>query len=102
MKISFYDNQMIEDLHQMEMPTAAKVFRAIHLLERFGADLRMPHSKKVTSKLFELRTKGQEEIRILFTYYKGTAVLIHLFKKKSSKIPAKEIQIAENKITNLT
>ncbi|MFA6024466.1 MAG: type II toxin-antitoxin system RelE/ParE family toxin [Candidatus Gracilibacteria bacterium] len=97
MKIFFYDQNLVNELHKLGDQSSTKVFRAIELLREFGNALRMPHSKKITTTLFELRTKGQEEIRLIYTFNKGTAVILHFFKKKTDKIPRKEIQTAENR-----
>lgn len=48
----------------LEKPTIAKVLRTIDLLEDFGPQLGMPHSKKIEDGLFELRIRGKQEVRI--------------------------------------
>lgn len=62
----------------------------------------MPHCKKLTSDIFELRIRGKEEVRILYSTRKGDIYLLHAFKKKSQKTPAKEIKIAEQRMALLT
>ena len=101
MKILFFDQRLVDDLHLLEETTSSKVFRTIHLLEEFGAQLRMPHSKKITANLFELRTKGIEEVRILYTYKKNAAILLHVFTKKTQKTPQREINTALKKLKGL-
>ena len=54
----------------------------------------MPHSKKITGDLFELRIRGRQEIRILYTFYRSQIILLHGFIKKTPKIPPKELKIA--------
>ncbi|MFA5792579.1 MAG: type II toxin-antitoxin system RelE/ParE family toxin [Candidatus Gracilibacteria bacterium] len=49
---------------KLEKPTIAKVLRTVDLLEKFGNDLGMPHSKKIRHNLFELRVRGGQEVRI--------------------------------------
>lgn len=69
--------------------TIAKVIHNIDLLEKYGNLLRMPHSKRLVKGLYELRIKGKEEIRILYTYKSRNIYLLHAFKKKSQKTPKK-------------
>jgi len=40
-------------------------------------------------------------VRILFTFYKNEAILLHGFIKKSQKIPSREIKTALKKIDRL-
>ena len=82
--------------------TIAKILRVIDLLEKFGNQLQLPHSKRLGKGLFELRIRGSKEIRIFFTYYKNEAILLHGFIKKSRQIPPKEISMAYNKLRSLT
>ncbi len=46
--------------------TTAKIAHTIDLLEKHGAFLGMPHTKKLTKEIHELRIRGKEEIRILY------------------------------------
>ena len=89
-------------LNTLDAPTIAKALRTIDLLEKFGPALRLPHSKPVAKGLFELRTRGQQEVRILYTFHKGSAVLLHGFVKKSAKMPTKELRAGLAKMQHLT
>ncbi|MFH0853087.1 MAG: type II toxin-antitoxin system RelE/ParE family toxin [bacterium] len=84
----------------LEKPTIAKIFRTVDLLEIFGNRLGMPHSKKVKGGIFELRIRGQQEVRILYTFQKREIVLLHGFIKKSQKTPKREIKLAIKKLQN--
>ena len=89
-------------IQSLEKPTIAKVLRVIDLLERFGHYLGPPHSKKITAGLFELRIRGRQEVRILYTFQKGDMVMLHGFVKKKQIIPRREIKQAERKLKDLT
>lgn len=82
-----------------EQSTVTKIAFRIDLLEKFGPNLGMPYSKKITSDLYELRVRGKVEIRILYCFKNGEATLLHIFKKKQDKIPQKEIKLAESRIS---
>jgi len=55
-----------------------------------------PHIKYVAKKLWELRVKAKEGIfRFFFTAKRDrTIVLLHGFRKKTEKIPKKELALA--------
>ncbi|MFA6304319.1 MAG: type II toxin-antitoxin system RelE/ParE family toxin [Patescibacteria group bacterium] len=80
----------------------AKVLRTIDLLERFGNQLQLPHSKSVGHRLFELRIHGRQEIRIFYGYYENRAILLHGLIKKSNKIPKHELSTAYSRFKDLT
>ena len=89
-------------IESLETKTIAKTLRTIDLLEKFGNRLAMPHSKKMSGSLFELRVRGQQEIRIFYCFHKNAIHLLHGFIKKSQKIPNKELRLARTKFKLLT
>ena len=101
MKIHFFDKELEKFIMFLEKSAIAKTLHTIDLLEKFGHNLRLPHSKKVRHNLFELRIYGVQGIRILYTFYKNSVILLHGFKKKSQRIPQKEIKLAVQKIEKL-
>ncbi|MBI2552722.1 type II toxin-antitoxin system RelE/ParE family toxin [Candidatus Uhrbacteria bacterium] len=101
MEVQFFDNKVKEFIKTLEIPTSAKVFRTLELLERFGHALGMPHSKHIGGGLLELRVKGTQEVRLIYAFHKGVVVLLHGFIKKSQKIPHKEIVAARQKLSTL-
>lgn len=85
----------VEEFIQSQQPqTKSKITHLFDLLEKHGPMLGMPHTKKVASDLYELRVRGKEEIRIFFTFKDKKIYILHGFKKKTQKTPAKEINIA--------
>ena len=86
----------------LEKPTISKYTRLTDLLEKFGSQLPMPYSKKINNQLFELRIRGQQEVRIFYTTHKGQLILLHGFIKKTQKTPVREIETAMMKLKVLT
>ena len=82
----------LESLQEKEI---AKVIRTVELLEEFGNDLGMPHSKHVADGLLELRIRGKREIRIFYCFNRSNAYLLHAFIKKTQKTPEKELNKAK-------
>lgn len=56
------------------------------------------YTKKIRKDLYELRITGQEQIRVLYTTQGRTIILLHAFKKKTQKIPLKEIKTALSRL----
>jgi len=102
MEIQIFDESLEKFIKSLEKPTVAKVLRTIDLLELFGPRLGMPHAKRISEQLFELRIRGKQEVRIFYTFYKNKIILLHGFIKKSAKIPKKEMNNAFTKLKHLT
>lgn len=90
--------KFFESLDAMEI---AKTIRTIELLQEFGNNLGMPHSKYLHNGLLELRIRGKREIRLLYCFHNGTAILLHAFIKKTQKTPEKELAVAKAAMQNL-
>jgi phage-related protein len=54
----------------------------------------MPDSKSLGKGLFELRTLGKNQIRILYIFHDNKVYIIHGFIKKAWKISIKDISYA--------
>lgn len=67
-------------------------------LQKFENDERFrqsPYCKKIVKNIFEIRIKIKDSYRILYgSLFKDTVILLHIFKKKSNKIPKKELELA--------
>ncbi len=86
-------------IDSLDIDTEAKVFRMVYtLLHQYGPSLTMPHSKKITDNLYELRIRGKVEIRIFYTFKDKAIYLLHAFQKKSQKIPSRELDIAKKRL----
>jgi phage-related protein len=66
----------------------------VDFLKEYGPFLIPKYTKKIRRNLYELRITGKEQIRVLYTVQKRNIVLLHAFKKKTPKIPRKEIRTA--------
>jgi phage-related protein len=58
----------------------------------------MPHTRILGSGLYELRVRGQQEVRVFYIFTKGsTSYLLHAFQKKTQETPKKELNIARQR-----
>jgi phage-related protein len=67
----------------------AKVFSYIEELRRQGHNLRRPLADYVHDGIYELRPKANR--LFYFFFLKDNVVLVHVIKKKTDKIPEKDI-----------
>ena len=105
-KILFYENSrgerpVQEFITTLSPSSQSKVIGSVRLLREFGMFLKMPHSKKITKNLYELRIRGKEEVRIFYAFSRGKIYLLHAFKKKSQRTPSKEIKLAEARLATI-
>jgi len=85
MKVELFDKELEKFIFSLEKSTIAKVLREVELLEYFGEKLSMPHSRKIRDGIFELRIRGKQEIRILYSFRNDEAILLNGFIKKKDK-----------------
>ncbi|MEK9167776.1 MAG: type II toxin-antitoxin system RelE/ParE family toxin [Patescibacteria group bacterium] len=74
--------------------SVARVNKSLGLLEKYGEQVRYPHTKYIRDGLFELRITGIKHIRIFFVFRDKEIVLLHAFVKKTNIVPKKEIEYA--------
>ena len=94
--IDYYSEKVQNWISKMPVGIRAAYARLTDLLEEFGMDLRLPHSRAMGEGLFELRPKGKEGIARVFycTLIGKRIVILHGFIKKTQETPRKELEIA--------
>lgn len=102
MEINVFDKSIKKFIESLDKHTGAKLTRTIELLKEFNYKLGLPHSKKISKNLFELRTHGNQKVRMFYAFYKKQIFLLHGFVKKTSEIPLKELKTAKEKLKLLT
>ena len=94
-------HQVEEFLESLNSKELAKAIRTVELLEEFGNQLGLPHSRHLADGLLELRVRGTRELRIFYCFHRNKAVLLHAFVKKTQKTPEKEVVLAKTAKDNL-
>jgi phage-related protein len=81
----------------------ARYLRLTDMMQEFGANLGMPHTRAMGESLFELRVKSKEGIaRVFFCTVIGQRiVMLHGFIKKSEKTPLKELKLARLRLSEV-
>ena len=98
--ISYFNTRIQRQIESWPAGIYADFLRLAQLIERYGIDLRMPHSRALGGGLFELRFGGREGIgRALYCFVSDREVVIlHGFVKKTQKSPRKDIDVARARI----
>lgn len=70
--------------------------RQFQYLQEFGLTPAVPNLRKITgTPLWELRTLGKDNVRIFCVSLPQKEIkVLHIFRKKKQKTPAKEINLA--------
>lgn len=101
--IEYYRNNVEEAILHLPDGLLARYLRLTELMLEFGPNLGLPHTKAIKDGLFELRLKSKEGIaRIFFcTKIEKRIIILHVFIKKSQKIPQKELKIAYTRMNEV-
>jgi phage-related protein len=83
-------------IESLPVKLKAKVFRDIDLLEEFGTEITMPHSKPLREGVHELRVRlGKDRSRILYFFFRDQKIILtNGFIKKTKKVPPAELEKA--------
>ena len=97
--IDYYSEDVRLEIEALPVGIRASYARLTELLEEFGLELRMPHSRAIGGGLFELRPRGREGIaRVFYCTKVGRKIIIlHSFIKKTNETPKRELDIARRR-----
>ena len=98
--IEYYSTGVEEDLLKLPDGLLSRYLRLTDLMIEFGPDLGLPHTRSLGKGLFELRLKSKRGIaRVFFCINtRQRIVMLHVFIKKSQKIPVRELQLARRRM----
>lgn len=87
-------------MDSLSLAVRAKITRAIERLAEDGVLLTEPFTRRIRSKIRELRINdAQGNVRILYFTCTGRRfILLHGFIKKTDKTPEREIETAEKRM----
>lgn len=93
--IGFFSG-VTKDILKLPPHLQARIIRLFDLMEKQGVNLGAPHSKKITDDLYEVRAKAKEGIaRGIYCYCDNRKIVVlHVFMKKTQKIPVKDLKLA--------
>lgn len=90
------DEPVREFVDALDIGSRRKFWRKIAYLEQFDKDLCEPHAKHLGNGIYELRFRGPDgHFRVLYFFFSAhCAVLTNAFKKKTDRVPEREIELA--------
>ena len=102
-EIEYYSEAIEEDILNLPAGLLGRYIHLTKLMKEFGSNLGMPHTKPIDNGLIELRLKSKEGIARIFycTKVGKRIVMLHVFIKKSQKIPKKELKLAIQRMTEV-
>ena len=97
--IDYYSEAVRLEIEALPVGIRAAYVRLTELLEEFGLELRMPHSRAMGGGLYELRPRGREGIaRVFYCALVGRRIVIlHSFMKKTRRTPARELAMTRRR-----
>lgn len=86
----------LDDLDDEVAAVLAQQIDRLNMLSDETPHLPFPHSSQVDGELRELRCHyGRQHFRVLYRRSDRLLVLLHIFSKRTAKIPASEIKAAQ-------
>jgi len=101
--IKYYAQDIERKILELPDGLLARYLRLTDLMLEFGPNLGLPHTKAIKDGLFELRIKSKEGIARVFycTIFNRKIYMLHVFIKKSKRIPQKELRIAFSRLNKV-
>jgi phage-related protein len=98
--IEYYSSDVEKSILDLPDGLLARYLRLTDLMLDFGPNLGMPHTKAIKNGLYELRVKSKEGIaRVFYCTIIGKKIyMLHVFIKKSQKIPKNELKLAISRL----
>lgn len=102
-KIRFYSIEVKDEVAKLPIGLLAKYVRLTTLMETYGPNIGMPHTKLLGKGLIEMRLKAVEGIARIFyaAFVDREIVILHSIIKKTNKIPKKDLEVAYNRLQEI-
>lgn len=94
--IEYFSKKVEKSILSLSEELLARYVRLTDLMLEFCPNLGMPHTRSLNNSLFELRVNGKKGIARVFycTRIGKRIIILHVFIKKSQRIPKNELNIA--------
>jgi phage-related protein len=94
MKVFYSHNKIADFIYRLPNDSFQTFMRSLDQLIERGHELRMPHSKSMGNGLFELRVPSKPPIRAVFGFREDKVLIVHIFFKKTIRIPRSDMDYA--------
>lgn len=101
--VTFYSSVVKDEIAKLPKGLLAKYARLTTLMETYGPDLGMPHTKHMGKGLIEMRLKAIEGIGRVFyaTVIQNEIVILHVMIKKTDKTPKRDLELAYKRLSEV-
>ena len=101
--VRFYSSMVKDEIAKLPRGILAKYVRLTALMETYGPDIGMPHTKYLGKGLIEMRLKAIEGIARVFyvALLEREIVILHSIIKKANKIPKRDLELAYSRLKEL-
>ena len=98
--VSYYSERVKQEVLALPAGIYAAYERLLEVIQIYGPNLKMPHSKAMGDGLFELRPKGTEGIgRVFYCMQVGRCIVVlHSLVKKTQATPPDELRLARKRL----
>jgi phage-related protein len=101
MEVIYAGDWIQEFIKNQDSVTWARVAKIVSRLQTYGHDIGLPFSRSLGDGLFELRTVGKKQVRLIYIFNQDRVCILHAFLKKTGRIPKREIEYAKAVRRNL-
>lgn len=94
---------MKEEIAKLPRGILAKYARLTMLMEEYGPNIGMPHTRHMGKGLIEMRLKAIEGIARVFyaTVMQNEIVILHSFIKKTDNTPKRDLELAYKRLSEV-
>jgi len=99
-EIEYFHERVLAEIESWPVDVLANYARLVELLGEHGPSLRLPHSRALGNRLFELRPNGRSGIgRAFYCFLVGRRIVVlHAFIKKTQQTPASDLELARKRL----
>jgi len=101
--VRFYSSAVRDEIAKLPRGILVKYARLTILMETYGPDIGMPHTKFLGKGLIEMRLKAIEGIARVFyaVLIEQEIVILHSIIKKTNKIPKRDLELAYKRLQEI-
>lgn len=101
--VTFYSKKVRDEISDLPIGILAKYARLTTLMESYGPNIGMPHTRYMGKGLIEMRLKANEGIARIFyaTIVQQEIIILHSIIKKTDKTPKKDLDLAYERLSEV-
>ncbi|WP_172821269.1 type II toxin-antitoxin system RelE/ParE family toxin [Burkholderia pseudomallei] len=101
--VVYYNERVKRDVFALPAGILADYLRLLDLMQEFGADLRMPHSRAMGADCLNCAQKAGKASGACFTctHVGQRVVVLHSFVKKTQETPQNELRTARVRLSEV-